>query len=113
MKKKEITSEENQAAPEAEPSNKRITRPRQYRKKAQEAIGENYTSIVSKLAEEASTGSVQHTKLLFELGDVKGEVKAASSQRRKKKEPSLGKLLMQEAEKHRREQEAKKDEALS
>ncbi|HVW77844.1 MAG TPA: hypothetical protein VHB45_09530 [Alloacidobacterium sp.] len=66
-------------------------------------------SIVKKLAKEASQGSVQHTKLLFDLGDVKGEIKAASSQRRKKKEPSLGKLLLQEAEKYRREQELKKD----
>lgn len=51
------------------------TKPRHFRKRAQEEIGKNYPSIVRRLAEEATQGSVLHTKLLFDLGGVKEEVR--------------------------------------
>jgi hypothetical protein len=79
---------------------KKSTKPRHFRKTAQAAIGQNYELIVAKFAEEARNGSVQHTKLLFDLGGVKEEVSAASSKRRKA--PSLGKLLLAEAKAMRR-----------
>lgn len=72
------------------------TKPRQFRKKAQEEIGKKYGGIVEKLAEMATGGSVQHTKLLFELGGVKEQVQALSQKRRKP--PSLGEILLKEAE---------------
>jgi hypothetical protein len=79
------------------------TKPRHFRKKAQEEIGKKYGGIVEKLAEKATEGSVQHTKLLFELGGVREQVQVSSSKRRRS--PSLGKLLLKEAEALKRSKE--------
>jgi hypothetical protein len=83
------------------------TKPRHFRKKAQEEIGKKYGEIVEKLAEEATKGSVQHTKLLFDLGGVKEEVEASTLKRRRP--PSLGKLLLKEAEAMKRNKEKPAD----
>src|ERR1700748_689561 len=79
----------------AEADNVKTTKPRQFKKAAQDEIGKTYKQIVQALATEAVGGSVQHTKLLFDLGGVKEEVRATST--RKRKSPSLGKLLLDEA----------------
>lgn len=79
------------------------TKPRHFRKKAQEEIGRKYGGIVEKLAEKATEGSVQHTKLLFELGGVREQVQALSPKRRRA--PSLGKILLKEAEALKRSKE--------
>jgi len=80
------------------------TKPKNFRKTAQKAIGEKYIDIVEALASEAVKGSVQHTKLLFDLGGVKDEVKASATPRRRRP-PSLGKILLAEAEAMRRNKE--------
>jgi hypothetical protein len=77
------------------------TKPRHFRKKAQEEIGKKYGGIVEKLAEKATEGSVQHTKLLFELGGVREQV----SSPKRRRSPSLGKLLLKEAEALKRSKE--------
>jgi len=82
---------------------KESTKPRHFRKKAQEEIGKNYKEIVAKLATEATRGSVQHTKLLFDLGGVKEQVKASYPKRRRP--PSLGQILLKEAEAMKRRKE--------
>jgi hypothetical protein len=79
------------------------TKPRHFRKKAQEEIGKKYGGIVEKLAEKATEGSVQHTKLLFELGGVREQVEVSSPKRRRS--PSLGKFLLKEAEALKRSRE--------
>lgn len=71
-------------------------KPRHYRKAAREVIEKTYKTIVVKLASEATNGSVRHTKLLFDLGGVQAEAHAAHP--RKRKSPSLGELLLKEAE---------------
>ena len=73
-----------------------VVKPRHYRKAAREEIEKTYKTIVAKLATEATNGSVRHTKLLFDLGGVQEEAEATSSKRRKS--PSLGKILLKEAE---------------
>ena len=83
-------------------------RPKHYRKAAQKAIETNYSAIVSKLVEKAASGSVQHTKLLFDLGRVQEEVEAHSPRRRKSR--SLGEILLKEAEKLRRQNEEVADD---
>jgi hypothetical protein len=88
---------------------KDTTKPRHFRKTAQETIGENYKTIVEELAKAASKGSVQHTRLLFDLGDVKEEVRASAKTKRRRKAPSLSKMLMDEVMKRRKEQSANKD----
>jgi uncharacterized membrane-anchored protein YhcB (DUF1043 family) len=72
------------------------TKPKHFKKTAQDQIQKSYKKIVETLAEEAQKGSVRHTKMLFDLGGVKEEVEAIKSKR--KKSPSLGKLLLQEVE---------------
>jgi hypothetical protein len=96
---------------EAEADNDKTTKPKQFKKAAQDEIGKTYKQIVRALANEAVGGSVQHTKLLFDLGGVKEEVRAVSTRRRKS--PSLGKLLLDEAAalKRGKEQQRKGDEA--
>lgn len=71
-------------------------KPRNYKKTALEKISKSYNDIVDKLAEKAAEGSVRHTELLFDLGGVKEEVKASHT--RTRKEPSLGKMLLEEIE---------------
>jgi hypothetical protein len=93
-----IKSEENKMADTTKP-----TKPRHFRKKAQEEIGRKYEGIVEKLAEKATQGSVQHTKLLFELGGVKEQVQASSQ--RKRRALSLGEILLKEAEAMKRDKE--------
>ncbi len=88
---------------DAATSKEKATKPKQFRKAAQDEIGKTYKQIVKTLATEAVGGSVQHTKLLFDLGGVKEEVRAASSRRRKP--PSLGKLLLDEAAAMKRSKE--------
>ena len=81
------------------------TKPRHFRKRAQEEIGKNYPSIVRRLAEEATQGSVMHTKLLFDLGGVKEEVRDAGKGKRPRRPPSLGKILPDEVAAMKREKE--------
>jgi hypothetical protein len=78
-------------------------KPKHYRKVAREEIEKTYKTIVATLAEEATKGSVRHTKLLFDLGGVQEEVQSTASRRRRP--PSLGRLLLKEAEAMRREKE--------
>lgn len=78
-------------------------KPKHYRKAAREEIEKSYKTIVVTLAKEATKGSLRHTKLLFDLGGVQEEVQSTSSRRRKP--PSLGRLLLKEAEAMRREKE--------
>jgi hypothetical protein len=64
------------------------------------------------MAKQAAEGSVQHTRLLFDLGGVKEEVRASSNGRRRKA-PSLGAILLKEVKelKRRKELEAQGGEA--
>ncbi|WP_158752279.1 hypothetical protein [Acidobacterium sp. S8] len=89
-----------------EPRKRRATKPRHFRKTAQTAIGEKYEAIVEKLADHASQGSVQHTKLLFDLGGVKEEVRASASPKRRRNAPSLGKMLLAAVEQRNKEKAA-------
>jgi hypothetical protein len=91
---------------------KKSTIPRNFRKTAQQEIGKKYTKIVRTLAKQAAEGSVQHTRLLFDLGGVKEEVRASSNGRRRKA-PSLGAILLKEVKelKRRKELEAQGGEA--
>jgi hypothetical protein len=82
-------------------SDKPAIKPKHFKRTAQEQITKSYKTIVETFAKEAEGGSVQHTKILFDLGDVKKEVAAASSKRRSK--PSLGKLLIEEVKTMKRE----------
>ncbi len=94
------------SAPEKDNSaaKKRPTKPKHFRKTAQEEIGKEYTNIVQTLAKNAAEGSVPHTKLLFDLGGVKEEVRASASTRRRRPR-SLGQILLKEAEKLKRNQQ--------
>lgn len=85
-------------------SGRNSVKPKHYRKKAQEEIGKSYTAIVQTLATKAAGGSVQHTKLLFDLGGVKEEVRASATARRRRP-PSLGEILLKEAEELKRNKE--------
>jgi hypothetical protein len=85
-------------------SGRKSVKPRHFRKKAQEEIGKSYAAIVQKLADEAAKGSVQHTKLLFDLGGVKEEVEASATGRRRRPR-SLGEILLKEAEALKRNKE--------
>jgi len=76
---------------------------RHFRKKAKEEIEKNYAGIVKKLGEEARSGSIAHAKVLFELGDMDHEIE--STRPKKRRGPSLAKLLIQEAQRAKREQE--------
>ena len=96
-----LTQVEPEQTKKADPG--KPTKPRNFRKKAQEEIGKKYEGIVEKLAEKATEGSVQHTKLLFELGGVREQVQVSSPKRRRS--PSLGKLLLKEAEALKRSKE--------
>jgi hypothetical protein len=78
------------------------TKPKHFKKTAQDQIQRSYKKIVATLAKEAQKGSVRHTKMLFDLGGVKEEVDAAKPKR--KKEPSLGRLLLKEVETMKRSQ---------
>ena len=81
----QVTPPEKLEAGEAVPdSGRKSVKPRHFRKKAQEEIGKSYAAIVQKLADEAAKGSVQHTKLLFDLGGVKEEVEASATGRRRR-----------------------------
>jgi len=88
--------EHSPAEKEAKTEHAKPTKPKHYRKTAQEVIEQQYRQIVTTLATEATKGSVRHTKLLFDLGGVQEEVQSASPRRRKS--PSLGRLLLKEAE---------------
>jgi phage-related minor tail protein len=88
-----------------ETTQEKPTKRRYFKKTAQEQIEQSYKSIVNKLAEEAEKGSVRHTKMLFDLGGV--QEKAESAKRKRKKAPSLGKLLMDEVEAMKRSQQEK------
>lgn len=90
---------------DAQEPEEKPTKPRHFRKRAQEEIGKNYPSIVRKLAEEATQGSVLHTKLLFDLGGVKEEVRDAAKGKRPRRPPSLGKILLDEVAAMKREKE--------
>ena len=103
-RKQDSSSEQIKADKSPQTDKKKPIKPKQFKKAAQEAIGEKYQTIVNAFAEKASKGSVQHTKLLFDLGGVKEEVRAVSSKRYRT--PSLGKLLLEEA----KSMKCKKDE---
>ncbi|HEX3435682.1 MAG TPA: hypothetical protein VHT24_02870 [Pseudacidobacterium sp.] len=77
---------------------------RHFRKTAKEEIEKSYKTILGALTHEASGGSIQHTKLLFDLGGVQEEVEAASKKRRRAA-PSLGRILLKEAEALKRGQQ--------
>jgi hypothetical protein len=89
-------------------SHRKPTKPKQYRKTAQEVIGKQYRGIVAKLATEAKKGSITHAKLLFDLGGVQEEVKATSP-RRRRRPPSLGELLLKDVEELNRNKEVTTD----
>src|ERR1700722_10810041 len=99
MAKKQVNSAQKTTArgattPENQAGEEKSTKPKQFRKAAQEEIGKTYKKIVQTLATEAIGGSVPHTKLLFDLGGVKDEVRAAGSSKRRRP-PSLGKILLE------------------
>jgi hypothetical protein len=83
---------------------KQPTKLKHVRKTAQEEIGKRYTHILQTLAKEAAKGSVQHTKLLFDLGGVNEEVQASATAR-KRRPRSLGEILLKEAEAIKRRKE--------
>jgi hypothetical protein len=85
-------------------SERKSVKPRHFRKRAQEEIGKSYAAIVQTLANEAVRGSVQHTKLLFDLGCVNEEVQASATGRRRRPR-SLGEILLKEAEALKRNKE--------
>lgn len=74
-------------------------RVRNYRKFTKEKIAESFPEIVGGLVSRAKKGQLGHTRLLFDLGGVKDDLKRGASRRR---EPSLGKLLLEEVEKCRK-----------
>lgn len=101
----QVTTPEKYEADERMPdSGRKPVKPRQFRKKAQEEIGKSYTAIIQALANEAASGSVPHTKLLFDLGGVKEEVQASATGRRRRP-PSLGEILLKEAEELKKNKE--------
>jgi hypothetical protein len=110
--KQAISTEHIEPGNDTQATNNKPIKPRNFRNTAQKEIGKKYTKIVQKLADEAVNGSVQHTKLLFDLGGVKEEVQASSSRRRRP--PSLGKILLDEvkAMKRQREQNARTSELM-
>jgi hypothetical protein len=96
--------EQPEPGTEAKTPRKQRTKPKHFRKTVQDAIGENYIDIVETLASKAVQGSVQHTKLLFDLGGVDDEVQAAATPRRRRP-PSLGRILLAEVEAMKRNKE--------
>jgi hypothetical protein len=101
---KDSTSQSAEPTTNGKASHRKPTKPKQYRKTAQEVIGKQYRGIVAKLATEAKKGSITHAKLLFDLGGVQEEVKATST-RRRRRPPSLGELLLKDLEELKRNQE--------
>lgn len=89
----------------AEETEQEPVKPQHFRKQAQKEIGKKYQKIVQELAKKAAGGSVPHTKLLFDLGAVKEEVRAATPGKRRRRPSSLGKLLLDEVAKMKREKE--------
>lgn len=101
--KQTIANKSPELQPEVDQKEKPAPRvkARQFRKTAKNEIEKNYQKIVEKLSEKASDGSIQHTKLLFGLGGI--EEKAEKTAPRRRRGPSLGKLLLEGAERARRE----------
>lgn len=101
-----LTGADGLAVPTATKSKrtKKSTKPSNFRKTAQEEIGKKYTKIVRTLAKQAAEGSVQHTRLLFDLGGVKEEVRASATGKRRKP-PSLGAILVKEVRELKRRKE--------
>jgi hypothetical protein len=77
-----------------------------FRKEAKSRVEDSYRTILTSLTEKACGGSLQHTKMLFDLGGVKEELEEAAKER--KLGPSLGRLLLKEAANFRRKKEAEK-----
>jgi hypothetical protein len=77
-----------------------------FRKEAKSTVEDSYKTILKSLTEKACVGSLQHTKMLFDLGGVKEELEEAAKER--KLGPSLGRLLLKEAAKFRQKKEFKK-----
>ena len=102
--KRKSKSDKQQIADSATPeikddkqlANETPTKPKHFKKTAQDQIEKSYKKIVATLADEAQKGSVRHTKLLFDLGGVQKEVEAIATKRGRG--PSLGKLLLKEVE---------------
>lgn len=103
--KAETSPDPTKAQAGIQESEEKPTKPSHFRKRAQEEIGKHYPSIVRTLAENATKGSVLHTKLLFDLGGVKEEVRDAAKAKRPRRPPSLGKILLAEVEAMKREKE--------
>jgi hypothetical protein len=82
------------------------TTAKQFRKKAKTRIEENYEAILDSLVGRSIDGSIQHTKLLFDLGGVKEELEESSKER--KLGPSLGRLLLKDAAEFRKRKETEK-----
>lgn len=101
----EATPASTEAEKDKQEPRQQAVKAKHFRKKAQEEIGKNFHSIVKKLAKKAAGGSVPHTRLLFDLGGVKEEVSAAAPKKRQRRPPSLGKLLLDEVAKKKREKE--------
>lgn len=95
-RKKSSSNKQAVASPQNIESEETPTKPKHFKKEAQDQIGKSYKKIVEKLAEEAEKGSVRHTKVLFDLGGVKEELEAVKPKRRKR--ASLGQLLLKEVE---------------
>lgn len=70
------------------------TRVRNYRRHAKSEIAKSFREICQALVEEAKRGSIGHTKLLFDVGGVKED----ANKEGKKRELSLGALLLKELE---------------
>jgi hypothetical protein len=84
---------------------------RNLRDHAKKEIFGAFPEIVHTLIEEAKGGSVNHTKLLFDLGGVKEQAKAGSKRKGKAAaSASLADLLMQELD--RKHELEKQPEAL-
>jgi hypothetical protein len=85
---------------------------RTFRDQAKKEIFGAFPQIVHTLIEQAKGGSVNHTKLLFDLGGVKEQAKAGSKRKGKAAvSPSLADLLLQELD--RKHELEKQHEALS
>ena len=82
------------------------TTAKQFRKKAKRQIEENYEAILDSLVGKSIDGSIQHARLLFDLGGVKEELEESSKER--KLGPSLGRLLLKDAAEFRKRKEAEK-----
>jgi hypothetical protein len=85
---------------------RKAVKAKHFRKAAKNKVESHYEIILESLAEKACAGSIQHARMLFDLGGVKDELDEASKERRLG--PSLGRLLLKEAAAFRKRREAER-----